>query len=148
MIALVLAKASRDTGPAMSQENVELVQRVTTAWERGDVSALIDALDPAMVTRRLPPLPDPGQWDGVEGLFDVAADWGEAFSEWEMHFEEFVDAGDAVVVRVRQEAQGDHAGVPVSGVFWFVYAVRDGKVVGIDMYDRREQALEAVGLRE
>jgi ketosteroid isomerase-like protein len=132
----------------MSQENVESIQSLSAAWERGDMSALIEGLDPAMVTRRFSPLPDPGQWDGVEGLLEVAAEWVEGFAEWDMYFEEFIDAGDSVIVRVRQEGRGDHGGVPVSAAFWFVYSVSDGKVLGLDMYARREQALEAVGLRE
>ncbi len=37
---------------------------------------------------------------------------------------------------------------PVTGTGWFVYGVRGGKLVTIDMFATRDQALEAVGSSE
>ena len=34
------------------------------------------------------------------------------------------------------------------GTFWFVFGLRDGKVVTMDMYADKAQALEAAGLQE
>ena len=65
-----------------------------------------------------------------------------------MKGEEFIDAGDHVVVRVTQEGRGGGSGVPVTGTFWFVYGLRDGRLVTWDMYATAEMALEAVGLRK
>jgi len=103
-------------------------------------------VDDALVTRRLEPMPDPGIWHGPEGMLDVAAEWIDTFDEFTMKGEEFIDAGDHVVVRVTQEGRGGGSGVPVTGTFWFVFGMRDRKVVTFDMYATREQALEAVGL--
>jgi ketosteroid isomerase-like protein len=60
--------------------------------------------------------------------------------------EEFIDAGDHVVVRVAVEGRGSGSGAPVTGTAWVVYSVRGGKIAAIDMYVTRDQALEAVGL--
>jgi ketosteroid isomerase-like protein len=73
----------------------------------------------------------------------------DAFDEFKMKAEEFIDAGDDVVVRVAQEGRGSDSGAPVTATFWFVFGVRDGKTVTtLDMYATREDALEAAGLRE
>jgi ketosteroid isomerase-like protein len=132
----------------VSRENVEIVRRGFAAWERDDLSGMLAVFHEQLVTRRLAPMADPGTWYGREGALDVAAEWMEAFDEFTMSAEEFIDAGDHVVVRVDQEGRGSGSGAPVTGTFWFVYGVRDGKAATWDMYATREQALEAVGLRE
>ena len=38
----------RDTGRAMSPENVEIVRRGWEAWVRGDLDALLELCDPAV----------------------------------------------------------------------------------------------------
>jgi uncharacterized protein len=132
----------------MSQENVEIVRRGFEAWEAGDLSGLLALLDDHLVTRRLAPMPDPGTWHGPEGALEVAAEWMDAFDEFKMKAEEFIDADDHVVVRVAQEGRGSGSGAPVTATFWFVYCVRDGKAVTWDMYATGQQALEAAGLSE
>jgi len=132
----------------MSQDNVEVVRRAFAAWEADDLTGMLAVLDDQLVTRRLAPMPDPGTWYGPEGAIDVAAEWMDTFDEFKMSAEEFIDAGDRVVVRVEQKGRVRGSGVPVTGTFWFVDGVRDGKLVTWDMYATRRQALEAVGLRE
>src|SRR2546430_16272920 len=132
----------------MSQENVEVVRRGFEAWEADDLGGLLAVFDDELVTRRLAPMPDPGTWHGPEGAIEVAAEWMEAFDEFKMKAEEFIDAGDHVVVRVAQEGRGSGSGAPVTGTFWFVYGVRDGKAVTWDMYGTRREALKAVGISE
>jgi ketosteroid isomerase-like protein len=132
----------------MSQENVEVVRRGFEAWEADDLGGLLAVFDDELVTRRLAPMPDPGTWHGPEGAIEVAAEWMEAFDEFKMKAEQFIDAGDHVVVRVAQEGRGSGSGAPVTGVFWFVYGVRNGKAVTWDMYGTRREALKAVGISE
>jgi ketosteroid isomerase-like protein len=138
----------------MSQENVEIVRQGFDAWEAAlgtgtdDLGALLAIFDDDLITRRLAPMPDPGSWHGVEGMLAVLTEWTDTFDEFTMRGEEFIDAGDEVVVRVGQQGSGDSSGVPVKATFWFAVGVRDGKIVTFDMYATREQAFEAVGLSE
>jgi ketosteroid isomerase-like protein len=62
--------------------------------------------------------------------------------------EEFIDAGDQVVVRNHQAARGEASGVPIETNFWFVHTVSQGKTVQVDMFANEREALEAAGLRE
>jgi ketosteroid isomerase-like protein len=130
----------------MSQENVELVRQGWEAFERGDMSQVLDLMSDDLVTHRSHP--DAATYYGKEGYLDLTADWVEGFDEWSSTAEEFIDAGDRVVVRVRQSARGKTSGVSVESEFWFVFAIAARKVVRLDMLTSRDEALEAVGLSE
>jgi ketosteroid isomerase-like protein len=138
----------------MSQENVEIVRKAYEAWEpawgsgTNDLGALLALMDDDLVCRTHAPAPDPGTWHGIQGFLDMSAEWANTFDEFGLRAEEFIDAGDRVVVRVVIEGRGSGSGAPVTGTGWFVYGVRGGKLVTIDMYVTREQALEAVGPSE
>jgi len=138
----------------MSRENVDIVRRGFDVWEAAwnsgadDLGALLAIFDEDMVTRRAAPMPDPGTWHGLEGILTVLSEWTETFDEFAMKGEQFIDAGDRVVVRVAQEGRGDDSGVPVTGTFWFVLGVRDRKITSLEMYATREDAVEAAGLAE
>jgi ketosteroid isomerase-like protein len=132
----------------MSQESLEVGRHWWEAWEAEDLSRGLALMDAGLVTRRLAPMPDPGTWHGPEGLLDVAAEWVDTFDEFAMTGEDFTDAGDHVVVRVEQEGRGSDSRVPVTATFWFVFGVRNRRVVTLDMYSARAEAVAAVGLRE
>jgi uncharacterized protein len=130
----------------MSQENVEIVRGAFDAFQEGDLSQIIDLMADDLVTYRADP--DGATYHGKEGYLQATADWTEDFSEWSVIPEEFIDAGDRVLVRVRQMARGEASGVPVEGEFWFVVEMRGSKAAKLSFYVRRGDALEAAGLRE
>ena len=74
------------------------------------------------------------------------ADWVEGFEEWSFRAEEYVDAGDHVVVRIRQWGRGAGSGVPVEADNWIVYAVEDGLVTRVQIHSDRDQAYAAAGV--
>jgi ketosteroid isomerase-like protein len=130
----------------MSQENVEIVRRGWEAFERGDLTGLLETMSDEVVSRRIGL--DTITYHGKEGYLELTTDWNEGFAEWSATAEEFIDAGDCVVVRNHQIARGEASGVPVESDFWFVYAIGEGKIVQQDMYVSKDQALDAAGLRE
>ncbi|HEV2010946.1 MAG TPA: nuclear transport factor 2 family protein [Candidatus Limnocylindria bacterium] len=132
----------------MSHENVNVVRRFFEHFAAGEFEEALALFDDDLVTRRHAPLPDPGTWHGREGLRAAATSWMGVFGEYSMKAEEFIDAGERVVVRVLEEGRGTGSGVFVGGTFWHVYGLRDRKVVTMDWYTTDRQALESVGLRE
>ena len=58
------------------------------------------------------------------------------------------DAGDRVVVTARHRGRGRESGVSVDARFYEIYSLRDGKIVRVDEFAERIEALEAAGLRE
>lgn len=77
----------------------------------------------------------------------MVARWTETFPDLRAEAEEFIDAGEYVVVpmRLRGHMPNTDAAVEVEDVF--VHRYRDGKIVEVREYRTREAALEAVAVR-
>ena len=56
-----------------------------------------------------------------------------------------MDSGDRVLVTVRLGGRGRGSGIEIDALFYDVYTLRDGKIVRMDQFTERTQALEAVG---
>ena len=128
----------------MSQENVDLIRRgldrfMTTGepqWDSFDESVEIYDHD----------TPDQGVYRGHAGVRRWLEDWGAAWATWSIEAEEFIDAGDSVVVFIRMKTEGRGSGVEVERRDAQVWLLRNGKVVRGDYYNDRGLALKAVGL--
>jgi ketosteroid isomerase-like protein len=109
---------ARDTARALSEENVEIVRRVTGVFlagvQRGDPGAVFDtdalADDAEWVVPRFPQ-PEPTLvLRGREEFVDWFRTWTEDFEDWAMRIERVLDAGgDRVVVVTQQSATGKRA---------------------------------------
>jgi ketosteroid isomerase-like protein len=122
------------------------IRRAFDAFDRGEVdSALADA-DPGFVTYRAEP--DGLTYDGREGFLKATADWTEGFDQWTVQAEEFIDAGDHVVVRLHQRARGRTSGVPIEGEFWFVFTLSGGRMLRLGMHTSKGLAFDVAGLAE
>ena len=62
--------------------------------------------------------------------------------------QEFIDAGERVVVPIRFGGRAQHTGLGVVFEVVHVCTARDGKMTRVDMYVSKAEAFEAVGLRE
>jgi ketosteroid isomerase-like protein len=87
-----------------------------------------------------------GPSHGLDAIRDNIEHWKSAWEELEVTAEEFIDAGDRVLVTVHHRGRGRESGIEVDARFYEVYAVSDGKVVRVDEYAQRAEALEAAGL--
>ena len=133
----------------MSEENVEIVRRILEAYESGDLSGAIAALSTDMVTHVAQPIPVAGTYYGPEGFLQLTLDWAEGFDELNVTGEEYFDTpGDKVIVRARHRGSGVGSGAAVETDIWYVTTVRAGKVVRVDVFNDKTEALEAAGLSE
>jgi ketosteroid isomerase-like protein len=122
----------------MSQENVEIVRRFLAA----DVDEAMPYADPGIVWNPIEELPTQGH----DAVRTSLAHWKAEWEDYEVVPEEFVDSGDQVVVTVRLGGRGRGSGVQIDARFYDVYTLRDGKIVRMDQFTERSEALEAVGL--
>ena len=130
----------------MSQENVEFVQQGFVVWGatgEPDWSTVHDEVE-----ARDHDIMDASEYRGRAGIERWLEDWGSAWSEFSMEPEEFIDAGERVVVILRMRAKGRGSSVEVERQDAIVHEIRDGKIARLDYYNSREQALAAVGLVE
>jgi ketosteroid isomerase-like protein len=130
----------------MSQEKVNVVRSAFVAFGDGDLERLRDLVTDDVVVYRAEP--DGATSQGLDGFLQLTAEWTEDFADWTTRPEEFTDAGDRVLVRVRQSARGEASGVPLSEDWWFVYEFEGARIARMSIYAHQDDALEAAGLRE
>jgi ketosteroid isomerase-like protein len=123
----------------MSQENVEIVRRFLSIV---DVDEALAYADPGIVWNPIEELPTQGH-DAVRASL---AHWKAEWDDYKVMPEGFVDMGDRVVVTVRLRGRGRGSGVEIDARFYDLYTLRDGKIVRMDQFAERSEALEAVGL--
>ena len=134
----------------MSQENMEVVQRLYELFERRDVEAMFPELAAPDIELRVPALyPDmPSVFRGREGVEEWIAMVDEVWAEWRFEPERYLDAGSTVVVLARLIGEARTSGVHLERDVAHVWTLKEGRVTGIQAYLDREEALEAAGLRE
>jgi ketosteroid isomerase-like protein len=87
-------------------------------------------------------------YHGLAGFAKGWRDWLEAWTSYRVEVEDFVDAGDKVVVLVRVAARTARGDVLMHHTPGAVWTIRDGKVASIHFYLDRSEALEAAGVSE
>jgi ketosteroid isomerase-like protein len=73
---------------------------------------------------------------------------GEAWDDLQVTAEQFIDAGDRVFVAAHFRGRGRASGITVETRLYEVYTLRDHKVVRVDEFTQRDEAIKALGLRE
>jgi ketosteroid isomerase-like protein len=136
----------------MSQENVEIVRRIYEAVARRDVATPFHLYAEDIVwdlsnwrPAELDPMP---VYTGHEGVREAWRDRLSAWGEVDFEVEDLIEAGERVVAVIRDRQVGRSSGVPIEASHAAVWTLVDGKVTRLQVFDGRQQALEAAGLRE
>ncbi len=137
----------------MSGENVEVVRRVYDAAARRDAASVLALYDSTVEldSSRLPiaGLMGDGVYHGHDGLRRFFREWHESWSDVRYDYEELLDAGDEQVVSVvTRRGRGRASDAEVEMSLALVWTLREGRVVRVVWFPSRDEALEAVGLRE
>ena len=133
----------------MSRENMEIVRRSYDAFNRGDLDAVLESVDPLIAVEYWGERPDPDRsYHGHAGVREFVGQLREIFPDYRADVEECIDAGDDVVVVVRNRGTGQTSGLEVDVRSGQVCTLRAGKLVRWRLYSSRAEALEAMGLRE
>jgi ketosteroid isomerase-like protein len=129
----------------MSQQNVEVVRRIVEDAVQGRWEESAGQLAPdAEWHGTVGGLTEGSVWRGPEQIRRVfEQEDAEAWEERRLEAEEFIDAGDCVVVFVHEFRRGKRSGVAMETDTAVVYELRDGRVVRIQGYMDRAEALEA-----
>ena len=131
----------------MSEENVEIVRRGYEHYNRtGEPD--YSFLDPEVVYDVSRRTFDPGVYRGHEGVRQFASLIREQWATMRLEPQEFVAAGDDVVVSVRLVAVGRESGVETTAQTAHVWTLREGKVVRQTTFQTMDEALEAAGIEE
>ncbi len=135
----------------MSQENVEAYRRGLDAFNRGDVEAMLEVLDPDVVMHLALPAMFGGEataFRGHDECREFLRDLDEAFAEFMVEISEIRDLGERLVTIGHLHGRGKESGAEVESPIGYVIDFKNGKVVRYRDYFDPKEALEAVGLSE
>jgi ketosteroid isomerase-like protein len=141
----------------MSRQNVEVVQAIIPHAETDIASLFRDEARFERTRQALAPLVDPGfasvaVWQGgtthvgMDGFRRMWLDWLQPWATYRSEAKELIDAGDRVVVLVRDHARRHDTDVEVELISGSVWTVRDGRVVRVEFCSDRSETLEVAGL--
>src|SRR5262249_1187418 len=112
----------------MSEENVEALRPVYEEWGRGNWRQRFQVYDPDMEWGWSEEFPGLG---GVRRDSDLRSrrlrQWLSPWNFWRCEAQEFVSAGDFIVVLCRYLGRGKESGVDVVALGAHVWKMRDGK---------------------
>jgi ketosteroid isomerase-like protein len=129
----------------MSEENVEVIQRLYRAMDAQDAEALHEIASPDLEW-----IPDwrvgEGPVRGREQVIRFFRARAEVFEELRTEPERVWDLGDRVLVFVRHTGTGSGSGAGFDIRIAHLWALSDGMVVRGEGYANRDEALDAAGL--
>jgi ketosteroid isomerase-like protein len=139
----------------MSHANVEAIRAVYERFSEGDFRASADLLDPHVVLVLGPEFApwlvaslDHDVLYGTEAVATYTRGLLEDMADFTMEAKEISAAGESVLVGVRQRGLGRASGVPTEIGYFTLWTFRGRKVIRIESFRERAEALEAAGLSE
>ena len=138
----------------------ELVEALRAGMATGEVPPLGEAtpIDDAlpMLAAGIEPVADPdlvclmvgapsvsATYEGLDGLQQAWRDWGEAFSELSVVFEDVRAVPAGALVLVRQIAVTQHGAMPIEQPSAMLLRLRDGHVTAVEFHLDRDMAERA-----
>ena len=131
----------------MGQEDIEVVREQFAATNERDFPRAMSyyADDVELVVHRDAFLQG-GMFKGSEAVGQWFADWFTTFEPgYHLEIEEARDLGDAVFLSATHHGRGRTSGVEVRGRTGYLYTVRNGKIVRVELFSGPAEALEAAG---
>jgi ketosteroid isomerase-like protein len=133
----------------MSQENVEIVRSVYSAWCDGDLDALLAVSDPDVELLTSGAFPDLAPvYRGHDGIRTFWQSMRVPWESFQLDPERIVEGEDCAAVAVRVRAQGKDSGVATELRQGHALRLKDGRVFKVSTHLSFDEALEAVGLSE
>ena len=131
----------------MSQENVELARWAFTSDPTRFFSLLDEEIE--LDARRNVELPGAALTGrGREAVERFCREFWGTWANYSAEPQDFIDAGDHVVVEVHEHGEGKGSGVPFERTHIQVWTLRNRRLVRWRLFADKAEALEAAGLSE
>ena len=131
----------------MSEENLALVRAVYEAFNRRDWDSVFSLAVPEFEFT-LKRGPEAGTHRGSEAVRRVLEDQAAAFDLWILEPEQFFERDDVVVAFVKFRLRPKESSAEFEIRIGNLWTIRDGKLLSLEGFPEREEALEAAGLSE
>jgi ketosteroid isomerase-like protein len=132
----------------MPPGNVEILQRWRESWSRQDVEGTLACLhDDVVIDFSAAQGPFRGVYRGPDEVVGLLRSIWEAWDRAVIEFAEVIDCGANRVVTVNVfQAQGRSSGVPTRATVANLWSFRNGLIHHAELFQTRDEALEAAGL--
>lgn len=131
----------------MSQENLELVREHLENTNSRNFEAVMESYDPnveLVVSEDV--AVDPGVYRGADAVGEWFGGWFRAFAPgYRLEIAELIPVNDAVVVALDHRGVGRLSGVEVTTRYHNAYWLRENKIVRLELFRDRADALQAAG---
>jgi uncharacterized protein len=128
------------------QQAIAALRAAYAAFNRGDIDAAVEAIDPQIDWTEPAEFPGGGAYHGRDGVKQYLTHSRAAWADVNSEPERFITAGDRVVVfvhaRVRPRGSQEWQEVRLADVYTF----RNGKAVAMRAFADRQEALRWVGI--
>jgi ketosteroid isomerase-like protein len=129
----------------MSESNVELARTAIGSLER-----LFDLFDEEIVwdnsgysAGREPALDHSGIAHGKPGVIRQVTSWVGTWEDFSFEVLDIIDAGENVVLEVRESGRGRTSGAPMTNHYWAIWTFREQRIVRGAVYATLADALQA-----
>ena len=135
----------------MSQETVATFKRSVDAYNRRDVEAMLETLDPEVEWHSALMVPLGGEaavYRGHAGIREFFRGLDEVFDEWDADFPQIRDLGDRIFAIGHVRTRGRGSGAETESSLVSVSDLKNGRAIRVRTYLDPAEALEAAGLSE
>src|SRR6185503_6911352 len=108
----------------MSQEKIDVVQRIYEAWGTGDFEAGVGRLDRDVVLVVPPDFPEFGVFVGLDGVRQFMRRFLEQWEHLTIEAKELRAVGDTVLTRIIQRGKGRASGIDVEFSYFQLFTFR------------------------
>lgn len=116
-------------------DNVDIIKGAYDAFAKGDIPAVLDALDKDVIWTEMEGFPYGGVYVGPERVLNgVFMRLGSEWNNFQAKPDEFLMSGDRVVVLGNYEGTYKTSGRGMSVPFAHIWTLRDGKIVKFVQY--------------
>jgi ketosteroid isomerase-like protein len=129
------------------EENVSIVKQLYDAFERSDISSVLDMFADDAVAHGPAPagvLPWGGVHNGREGVAEFLKAFGESLEDDQFELHEFIAQGNKVVVLGYAKGHAKPTGRPYEIEFVHLWSVRDRKFSELRVYNNTAALVEAL----
>jgi ketosteroid isomerase-like protein len=132
----------------MSQQNMERIREAYRRVNESGFAGIVEVIDPRF-EMDAPQGVESSQAHDKEGLRQWFRKMDEVWEELRFDPKEIIDLDeDRVLAVAHTSAHGRGSGIEISQDLTHVWTLREGKLIRLNTYSTKAEALEAVGLSE
>jgi len=129
----------------MAQDNVDVIESAWKAFRKGDIETVLGYFADSARIAAPASLPWGGDYEGPEGMRTFLAKALEHYTEFKSVPEKVLGADDNHVIVVARNSGRTKSGTRTEQEIVWVYQLRDGAIVGAQIFLDTATTLEALG---